>query len=52
MFVETFFDEFVGQLSCLWESIHAALSSYVDAAIFGGFPSELVIVDDIIGDNT
>jgi hypothetical protein len=36
----------------LWEAIHAALGSGVDDAIFGGFVSELVFVDDFIRDFT
>jgi hypothetical protein len=48
MFVEAFFKEFVGQESCLREAIHAALSSDVDASVFGGFLSELVFSDDFI----
>ncbi len=34
MFVEAFFEEFVGKLSCLREAVHAALGSDVDASIF------------------
>ncbi len=26
VFVETFFEEFLGQMSCLWEGVHAALA--------------------------
>jgi hypothetical protein len=52
VFVEMFFEEFVGQKSCLWEAVHAALCSDVDATIFGGFLSELVFVDDLIKDIT
>ncbi len=52
VFVETFFKEFVGQQSCLREAIHGALGSDVDAAVFGGFLSELVFVDDFIEDIT
>jgi hypothetical protein len=52
MFVETFFEEFVGQYSCLWDAVHAMLGSDVDAAVFGGFLSELVFVDDLIRDIT
>jgi hypothetical protein len=47
-FVETFFEDFVGQLSCLWEALHATLGSDEDAAIFDGFISELLFVDDFI----
>ncbi len=50
VFVETFLEEFVGKESCLWEAVHASLGSDVDAAIFGGFFSELVFVDDFIGE--
>ncbi len=51
VFVKTFFEEFVGQYSCLWEAVHAVLSSDVNVAIFGVFFSEeLVFVDDLIGD--
>jgi hypothetical protein len=52
VFVEAFFEEFVGQESCLREAIHAALGSDVDASIFAGFLSELVFSDDFIGDIT
>jgi hypothetical protein len=52
VFVETVFEEFVSQLPCLWEAVHAALGSDVDVAIFGVFLSELVFVDDFIGDIT
>ncbi len=52
VFVEAFFEELVGQESCLREAIHAALGSNVDAAIFGGLLSELVFSDDFIGDIT
>ncbi len=31
----------------MWEAVHAALGSDVDAAIFGGFLSELVFIDDL-----
>ena len=48
MFVQTFFEEFVGQQSCLWEAVHPLIGSDVDAAIFGGFLSEFVLVDDFI----
>jgi hypothetical protein len=50
--VKAFFEEFVGQESCLREAVHAALGSDVDASIFGGFLSELVFSDDFIGDIT
>jgi hypothetical protein len=36
----------------LLEAIHAAPGSDVDAAVFGGFLSELVFVDDFIRDIT
>ncbi len=52
MFVEAFFEEFVGQESCLREAVHAALGSDVDASVFGGFLSELVFSDDFIRDIT
>jgi hypothetical protein len=52
MFIEAFFEEFVGQESCLREAVHAALGSDVDASIFGGFLSELIFSDDFIGDIT
>jgi hypothetical protein len=52
VFVETFFKKFVGQLSCLWEAVHTALGSDVDAAIFDGFVSELAFIDHLIGDIT
>ncbi len=52
VFVEAFFEEFVGQESCLGEPVHTALGSDVDASIFGGFLSELVFSDDFIGDIT
>jgi hypothetical protein len=32
----------------LWEAVHTALGSDVDAAIFGGFLSEVVFVEDLI----
>jgi hypothetical protein len=32
--------------------MHAALGSDLDAAIFGSFVSELVFVEDLIGDVT
>ena len=34
VFVEVFFEEFVGQESCLREAVHAALGSDVNASIF------------------
>jgi hypothetical protein len=34
----------------MWEAVHATLGSDVDAAVFGGFVSELVVVDDFIRD--
>ncbi len=52
MFVEVFFEEFIGQESCLREAVHAALGSDVDASVFGGLLSELVFSDDFIGDIT
>ncbi len=52
VFVEAFFEEFVDQESCLREAVHAALGSDVDASVFGGFLSELVLFDDFIGDIT
>ncbi len=36
----------------MWEATHAALGSDVDAAIFGGFLSELVFVNNLIRDVT
>ncbi len=36
VFVEAFFEEFVGQESCLRVAVQAALGSDVDASIFGG----------------
>ncbi len=52
VFVEAFFEEFVGQESCLRGAVHATLGSDVDASNFGGFLSELVFSDDFIGDIT
>jgi hypothetical protein len=52
VFVEVFFEEFVGQESCLKEAVHAALGSDVDASIFSGFLFEFAFSDDIIGDIT
>ena len=52
MFVEAFFEEFVGQESCLRGAVHATLGSDVDASVFGGFLSELLFSDEFIGDMT
>jgi hypothetical protein len=52
VFAEMFFEEFIGQLSCLREAIHAPLGFDVDASIFGGFLSELVFSDDFIREIT
>ncbi len=41
VFVEAFFEEFVGQESCLREAVYAALGSDVDASVFGGFSLSL-----------
>ncbi len=49
VFVEVFFEEFVGQLSYLREAVHAAFGSDVDASSFGGYLSELVFFDDFVG---
>ncbi len=52
VFVETFSKEIVGQQSCLWDAVHAAPGSDVDAAVFGDFFSDLVFVDDFNRDIT
>jgi hypothetical protein len=36
----------------MWEAVHAALGSDVDDAVFGGFLSELVFINDLIADVT
>ncbi len=49
MFVQAFFEEIIREQSCLWQAVHPSLGLDVDAAIFGGFLSEIIFFDYFIG---
>ena len=48
MLFEAFFEQLLGDDTCLWEAVHPLLYLAVDVAIRGGFVVEIVVLDYIV----